>query len=195
MLEVRNLGVRYGRHQALEGVSARVEKGEICVILGANGAGKSSLLKAIAGVVKAEPGSQVVMNGQPIAGSDRQMRSCARVPETVEPGCIARSGPAHPRLEDATDGVSIEEQRQASHVDVEDGEAEEAEDDEDAADDGACADAGVGELVDDGQRADREEQERQVGIGEALLHRRAVTILETAIGPELVHTLRVRSAR
>ncbi|GIK80730.1 MAG: hypothetical protein BroJett024_18350 [Alphaproteobacteria bacterium] len=68
MLEVRNLGVRYGRHQALDGASARIEKGEVCVILGANGAGKSSLLKAIAGMVKVEPGSEVVMNGRPIAG-------------------------------------------------------------------------------------------------------------------------------
>ena len=53
MLEIRNLSVRYGRHQALEGVSAKVGKGEICVILGANGAGKSSLLKAVAGTVRA----------------------------------------------------------------------------------------------------------------------------------------------
>ncbi len=68
MLEIRNLGVRYGRHLALEGVSAKVEKGEICVILGANGAGKSSLLKAVAGMVKAEAGSEIVMNGRPIAG-------------------------------------------------------------------------------------------------------------------------------
>ena len=57
MLEVTNLCVRYGRHLALEGVSAKIAKGEICVILGANGAGKSSLLKAIAGLVKTEPGT------------------------------------------------------------------------------------------------------------------------------------------
>jgi len=68
MLEIRNLGVRYGRHIALDGVSATVEKGEICVILGANGAGKSSLLKAIAGMVRAEPGTEIVMNGRPITG-------------------------------------------------------------------------------------------------------------------------------
>ena len=68
MLEIRNLSVRYGRHQALERVSAKIGKGEICVILGANGAGKSSLLKAVAGTVKAEPGSEIVMNGVSIAG-------------------------------------------------------------------------------------------------------------------------------
>lgn len=66
MLEVKNLGVRYGRHLALEGVSAKIAKGEICVMLGANGAGKSSLLKAIAGLVKTEPGTEITMNGKPI---------------------------------------------------------------------------------------------------------------------------------
>jgi branched-chain amino acid transport system ATP-binding protein len=69
MLEISNLGVRYGHHLALENVSAKVDKGEICVILGANGAGKSSLLKAIAGMVKAEDGTRVVMNGKVITGT------------------------------------------------------------------------------------------------------------------------------
>lgn len=68
MLEIRNVGVRYGHHLALESVSAKVEKGEICVILGANGAGKSSLLKAVSGMVKVEPGSEIVMNGKTITG-------------------------------------------------------------------------------------------------------------------------------
>ena len=68
MLEIQNLGVRYGHHLALESVSAKVDKGEICVILGANGAGKSSLLKAIAGMVKAEETSRIVMNGKTITG-------------------------------------------------------------------------------------------------------------------------------
>ena len=68
MLEIRNLSVRYGQHQALASVSAKIDKGEICVILGANGAGKSSLLKAIAGMVRVEPGSEVVMNGVALTG-------------------------------------------------------------------------------------------------------------------------------
>jgi branched-chain amino acid transport system ATP-binding protein len=68
MLEISNLSVRYGRHRALNGVSAHIGKGEVCVILGANGAGKSSLLKAIAGTVKVEPGSEIRMNGDRITG-------------------------------------------------------------------------------------------------------------------------------
>src|SRR5690606_24759362 len=67
MLEVKDLSVSYGRHRALDGVALRVDKGEICVILGANGAGKSTLLKAIAGMVRPESGS-VMMNGRQIFG-------------------------------------------------------------------------------------------------------------------------------
>ncbi|MBI1622671.1 ABC transporter ATP-binding protein [Aquamicrobium sp. cd-1] len=65
MLEVRNVSVSYGRHRALQGTSLKVDKGQICVILGANGAGKSTLLKVIGGMVKSESGS-VIMNGKDI---------------------------------------------------------------------------------------------------------------------------------
>ena len=60
MLEVSGLSVSYGAHRALEDVSIRIEKGDICVILGANGAGKSTLLKAIAGLVRAQKGSVAI---------------------------------------------------------------------------------------------------------------------------------------
>ena len=66
MLEVRNLSVSYGAHRALENVSVNVAAGEICVILGANGAGKSSLLKAIGGMVPSAPGAHILINGQDI---------------------------------------------------------------------------------------------------------------------------------
>jgi branched-chain amino acid transport system ATP-binding protein len=59
MLEVRDLGASYGKHQALAGVDLDVAPGEIVVMLGANGAGKSTLLKAIAGLVTPQPGSRV----------------------------------------------------------------------------------------------------------------------------------------
>lgn len=62
MLEVSHLSVSYGAHRALEDVSIRVEEGEICVILGANGAGKTSLLKAIAGLIRPQNGSRIAIS-------------------------------------------------------------------------------------------------------------------------------------
>ena len=66
MLEIRNLSVFYGRHRAVENVSASVSTGEIVVMLGANGAGKSTFLRAIAGQTPSMPGSSVVMDGADI---------------------------------------------------------------------------------------------------------------------------------
>lgn len=57
LLEVEALRVRYGRTLAVADVSLSVGEGEIVAVLGANGAGKSSLLKAIIGTVKPESGS------------------------------------------------------------------------------------------------------------------------------------------
>jgi len=67
MLEVSNLTVAYGLHRALEQVELQIGQSEIVVILGANGAGKSSLLKAIAGIVPALPGKRIVLSGHDIS--------------------------------------------------------------------------------------------------------------------------------
>ena len=64
MLEVRELSVAYGKHQALRGVSLRVAKGELVVMLGANGAGKSSLLKAIGAMVRPQDGASILLAGR-----------------------------------------------------------------------------------------------------------------------------------
>ena len=67
MLEVANLSLAYGLHRALDGVALNVGRGEIVTILGANGAGKTSLLKAIAGVARTLPGKRVSLGGRDIS--------------------------------------------------------------------------------------------------------------------------------
>lgn len=64
MLEVTRLSVSYGKHRALDNVSLRVEAGELVVILGANGAGKSSLLRALGGMQRAHPGASAKLDSQ-----------------------------------------------------------------------------------------------------------------------------------
>lgn len=65
LLEVRNIDVFYGSIRALKDVSFNVEKGEIVSIIGANGAGKSTTLRAISGILRAASGS-IVYDGQDI---------------------------------------------------------------------------------------------------------------------------------
>jgi branched-chain amino acid transport system ATP-binding protein len=64
-LEVNDLHVRYGRVHAVRGVSLTVDEGEVVAMLGANGAGKSSLLKALMGLEPAAGGS-VTLDGADI---------------------------------------------------------------------------------------------------------------------------------
>jgi len=68
MLEIQDLSVAYGGHVALHGVSLNVEESESVVILGANGAGKSTMLRAIGGLLAPRPGSQIRLGGRDIAG-------------------------------------------------------------------------------------------------------------------------------
>ena len=82
-LELHDLDVRYGRVRALRGVSMRVGEGEAVAVLGANGAGKSSLLRAILGLVRLSGGS-VVFDGHNIVSeptSARVRRGLVLVPE------------------------------------------------------------------------------------------------------------------
>lgn len=63
MLEIDNLSLSYGKHRALAQVNLNVEPESICVILGANGAGKSSLLKAIVGIHQPDEEAGVHFDG------------------------------------------------------------------------------------------------------------------------------------
>ena len=67
LLSVEGLTVRYGAIEAVRGVSLAVHDGEIATLLGANGAGKSSILNAIMGMVPLA-GGKVVLEGRDVAG-------------------------------------------------------------------------------------------------------------------------------
>jgi len=64
LLSVENLKVSYGGIRALHGISFQVDEGEIVCIIGANGAGKSTTLRAISRLVPAEPGSKMTYLGK-----------------------------------------------------------------------------------------------------------------------------------
>jgi branched-chain amino acid transport system ATP-binding protein len=66
MLELEALSVSYGQRRALDGVSLSVADGEIVTLLGANGSGKSTTLRAISGLVRSH-GGRVVFRGQDLA--------------------------------------------------------------------------------------------------------------------------------
>jgi len=80
LLELKNVSSAYGSVEALRGVSLHVEKGEIVTLLGANGAGKSTTLRTISGLIRPTTG-EIWFEGQRI--------------DTVSPEQIARLGISH----------------------------------------------------------------------------------------------------
>ena len=86
LLEVSNIETYYGPIMAIRGVSFAVPRGAIVTILGANGAGKTTILKTVSGVMDAQKGS-VTFDGRPLRGMDpdRVMRlGLSHVPEGRE---------------------------------------------------------------------------------------------------------------
>src|SRR5213594_3608219 len=63
MLEVKDLQVSYGAINALHGVSLTVRQGDIVTLIGANGAGKSTTLRAISGLIKTRGGEITYQGG------------------------------------------------------------------------------------------------------------------------------------
>ncbi len=83
MLEVKNLHVGYGAIKALHGVSLSVKQGDIVTLIGSNGAGKSTTLRAISGLVKPHSG-EIFYDGKNIAGLPAHQivaRGLSHVPE------------------------------------------------------------------------------------------------------------------
>jgi branched-chain amino acid transport system ATP-binding protein len=80
VLELRNVNAAYGKAKALHGISLSVLPGEVIALIGANGAGKSTTLRAISGLIKPTAGD-ILLDGVSIAGQ--------------RPDLIVRNGIAH----------------------------------------------------------------------------------------------------
>lgn len=74
MLEVRSIEVSYGEFLALRGISFTVQEGELVTIIGANGAGKSTILRAVMGLVKCRRG-EILFQGKDITLSPPHHRA------------------------------------------------------------------------------------------------------------------------
>ena len=95
LLEIRDLIVRYGEIEALRGVSIGVDAGQVVTLLGANGAGKSTTLRAISGLTKPAAG-EILFDGKSIAG--------------LGPEAIVRLGISHvPEGRRVFPGLSVKE--------------------------------------------------------------------------------------
>ncbi|MDD6024482.1 MAG: ABC transporter ATP-binding protein [Oscillospiraceae bacterium] len=83
MLKIENLVVNYGGIEAVKGISLEVPDGSIITLVGANGAGKSTTLRSIVGLVKAKSGS-ITLDGQELTGlatTDIVAKGITLVPE------------------------------------------------------------------------------------------------------------------
>ena len=95
LLEINNLFVRYGEIEAVRGISLSVNAGEVVTLLGANGAGKSTTLRAVSGLTAPASG-EIIFDGRPIAG--------------LGPETIVKSGIAHvPEGRRIFPGLSVRE--------------------------------------------------------------------------------------
>lgn len=83
MFEIRNITVAYGKIMALHGVSLEVKAGEVVTLIGANGSGKSSLLKTISGILTPTSGD-IIFEGEKISGlppHEITRRGVVQIPE------------------------------------------------------------------------------------------------------------------
>ncbi len=108
LLEVQDLNVFYGAIHALQGISFNVDEGEIVTLIGANGAGKSTILKTISGLLRPKSGSvgfkgqdllsmpaeKIVQRGVVHVPEGRKIFSILTVQENLEMGAYTRSDPA-----------------------------------------------------------------------------------------------------
>jgi len=82
LIEIKDLHVAYGGIQALQGISLHVDQGEVVTIIGANGAGKSSLLNSISGIVQYRSG-EIIYQDEPLPTKPHKVvaQGIVQVPE------------------------------------------------------------------------------------------------------------------
>jgi ABC-2 type transport system ATP-binding protein len=83
-LEARDVAAGYGRRRVLEDVSLRVEPGQVFALLGRNGTGKSTLVRCLLGVQRAEQGALSVLGEDPWRSRGRLMQRVGVVPEVPD---------------------------------------------------------------------------------------------------------------
>lgn len=81
MLEIRRLCKRFGRIQALRDVSLRVVPGQLMALVGPNASGKSTLMKAVLGLVRPDSG-EILWQGRPLRTFERYQRLFGYMPQT-----------------------------------------------------------------------------------------------------------------
>ena len=108
LLEVKDLNVYYGAIHALQGISFNVNEGEIVTLIGANGAGKSTTLRTISGLLRPRhgnilykgqditmtPAEKIVRLGISQVPEGRKIFAPLTVKENLEMGAYTRSDPA-----------------------------------------------------------------------------------------------------
>jgi branched-chain amino acid transport system ATP-binding protein len=108
LLEVENLNVYYGAIHALQGISFNVNEGEVVTLIGANGAGKSTTLRTVSGLLRSRGGSirfrgneisnmpaeQIVRQGISQVPEGRKIFAPLTVQENLEMGAYTRHDPA-----------------------------------------------------------------------------------------------------
>ena len=108
MLQVDNVEVYYGKIQAIKGVSINVQPGELVALIGSNGAGKSTMLRTISGLLRPRQGSityggeridkvaphQIVRMGLAHCPEGRRIFGRLTVAENLRLGAVTRTSPA-----------------------------------------------------------------------------------------------------
>lgn len=112
MLKVENAEVRYGGITALRQVSIRIEKGETVLLIGANGAGKSSLIKTIIGTV-CPVGGRIEFLGKDLSGLRTDERACAGIGYSPEGRRVFANMPVRDNVLSGASRLSLKEQRRA----------------------------------------------------------------------------------